>query len=459
MLGGKHFKKKMDKKAKKKEAKRGTTLQTKSSNDSTFSIKNGRGDRAQQHSSSSFQGRSNGSQSSTNSRSGANSSAPPSRFTKQKSTLKGPVVDYGGGEKGDRDGANDRQRVPFKNRQEARTYQMQQQRRGKKGIRGDAGSAVQISNDAQDARRASLASSQAQRRRVLRRKGGEDLLSHFKSQLTASTFRLLNEEMYHSSTAYGAQLLREEATFKDYHQGYRQQLAQWPVNPNEIVVQSLLQHKRGLFTPCFLPHSNDSSPTEGKKNSKGGQKNAEGSTEVEEESMEHLKESTSPHPLAPSKRSIPRHWVVADLGCGEAQIAEALLPFGYTVHSFDLCAINERVTVADSSKVPLPDASVDVCVFSLSLMATDYEKSVLEALRILKPKGLLKIIEVRSRIPSPQRFSECIESMGCSSEGYDVVGDYFAAFDFTKKEKGSLMSSNFAHPPGEVLLPSLYKKR
>merc|ERR1712079_790991 len=62
--------------------------------------------------------------------------------------------------------------------------------------------------------------------------------------------------------------------------------------------------------------------------------------------------------------------VVADLGCGEARLARSV---PNTVHSFDLVAANERVTVADIAHTPLEVASVDVVVFCLSLMGNQHQ--------------------------------------------------------------------------------------
>lgn len=42
--------------------------------------------------------------------------------------------------------------------------------------------------------------------------------------------------------------------------------------------------------------------------------------------------------------------VVADMGCGEAKIAETLSS-SMTIHSFDLVALNERVTACNMAKV------------------------------------------------------------------------------------------------------------
>ena len=54
------------------------------------------------------------------------------------------------------------------------------------------------------------------------------------------------------------------------------------------------------------------------------------------------------------------------------------------MHSFDLVAYNDRITVAEMSNVPLPDNSVDVAIFSLSLMGTDYVGGLAEAQRCLR---------------------------------------------------------------------------
>jgi ribosomal RNA-processing protein 8 len=86
--------------------------------------------------------------------------------------------------------------------------------------------------------------------------------------------------------------------------------------------------------------------------------------------------------------------VVADLGAGDAQLAREV---PNKVHSFDLVSKNSTVTAADMANLPLPDASVDICVYCLSLMGTNIAEFLRECYRILKPKGIVKIAEVRSR--------------------------------------------------------------
>lgn len=374
MLGGRHFQKKYDKKQKKKEAKKASHAQE----------------------------RGKGGGGGAGSSSGSGSSGALKR--KDASFLKGPVVSHGDF-MASRDSANNRKNIPFTSKMAEKVYRREHRVPKYNNI---------VDPNQQNLAKAAGASSAAQRRRVLRQKGDEDLLDHFRERLNASTFRLLNEQVYNAPTTLASRLLRDESTFRDYHTGYHQQLVQWPMNPNTLMVESLLGDRRGRF-------------------------------------------------LANKGKSMPGHippsWVVADMGCGDAQIAAALKPKGYTVHSFDFFALNPNVTVADTTKVPLEGNSVDVCVFSLSLMATDYVKSLFEAFRILKPKRLLKIVEVRSRVPFPRKFAELVEDIGFDVDYNDVAGDYFVAFDFIKRDGQAAANTELRHEPGDVLVPSLYKKR
>lgn len=77
----------------------------------------------------------------------------------------------------------------------------------------------------------------------------------------------------------------------------------------------------------------------------------------------------------------PTMHVIADFGCGEAQLAKSVVQ---KVHSFDLVAANDLVTACDMAHVPLTKASVDVAVFCLSLMGTNLQDYITEANRVLK---------------------------------------------------------------------------
>jgi len=61
---------------------------------------------------------------------------------------------------------------------------------------------------------------------------------------------------------------------------------------------------------------------------------------------------------------------------------------GIQVHSFDLVKVNEFVQVCDMANVPLPNDSVDVAVFCLSLMGTNFLAFLREACRYTKLKYL-----------------------------------------------------------------------
>lgn len=105
--------------------------------------------------------------------------------------------------------------------------------------------------------------------------------------------------------------------------------------------------------------------------------------------------------------SRPPSLVVADFGCGDCKVARSVKN---KVHSFDLVATCELVTVCDmasvsaaypcvqsqsdtvpvggfnaaSVQVPLPDASVGIAVFCLSLMGVNLVDFLAEANRVLK---------------------------------------------------------------------------
>eukprot|EP01138_Halocafeteria_seosinensis_P006408 gb/GECG01006551.1/.p1 GENE.gb/GECG01006551.1/~~gb/GECG01006551.1/.p1 ORF type:complete len:333 (+),score=57.12 gb/GECG01006551.1/:1-999(+) len=101
-----------------------------------------------------------------------------------------------------------------------------------------------------------------------------------------------------------------------------------------------------------------------------------------------------------------RRGVIADFGCGEARLAQSVTN---KVHSFDLVASNRHVTECNIANVPLKDDSVDVGVFCLSLMGTNYPEFLMEAQRVLRPHGKLYIAEVRSRFESDSASSELNE--------------------------------------------------
>ena len=97
---------------------------------------------------------------------------------------------------------------------------------------------------------------------------------------------------------------------------------------------------------------------------------------------------------------VPKTAVIGDFGCGDARLALELKK--RKVHSFDLVPINPRVTACNLGQVPLEDGVLDVAVFCLALMGTDWLSFLTEARRCLKAGGLCHIVEVESRFADLQ---------------------------------------------------------
>ncbi|KAK7395798.1 hypothetical protein VNO78_16368 [Psophocarpus tetragonolobus] len=149
---------------------------------------------------------------------------------------------------------------------------------------------------------------------------------------------------------------------------------------------------------------------------------------------------------------------VADFGCGEALIAQSVKN---KVFSLDLVSNGPNVIACDMASTPLVSTSVDVAVFCLSLMGTNYQSYLEESYRVLKPGGWLLIAEVKSRFDpntggaDPKKFSNVISELGFNSVKQDFSNKMFILFYFTKKEK-QISKKEIEWP---MLKPCLYKRR
>ncbi|XP_029963480.1 ribosomal RNA-processing protein 8 [Salarias fasciatus] len=155
--------------------------------------------------------------------------------------------------------------------------------------------------------------------------------------------------------------------------------------------------------------------------------------------------------IAYIKRQSPS-LVVADFGCGDCKIARSVKN---RVHSFDLAATCELVTVCDMAHVPLEDGSVDIAVFCLSLMGTNLAEFVAEANRVLKMGGVLKVAEVASRFDNVRSFLTALSRLGFKMQSKNTENTHFYSFDF---EKTGNVPEN-VKKVGLQLKPCLYKKR
>jgi ribosomal RNA-processing protein 8 len=193
------------------------------------------------------------------------------------------------------------------------------------------------------------------------------LQAQMRERLAGGQFRYINELLYTQTGRESfAMMQRDPSMFDAYHSGFRSQTTGWPQNPLDVM-------------------------------------------------------------LAEIRRGAPRGGAtIADFGCGDARLAATLtakqqqpassssssssapLAKPFTVHSFDLVAPpgNKFIMACDMARVPLPAASVDVAVFCLSLMGTDYLAFLAEGARVLRPGGRLLIAEVRSRFETAAPAAE-----------------------------------------------------
>ena len=211
--------------------------------------------------------------------------------------------------------------------------------------------------------------------------------------LAGSKFRWLNEQLYSKPGSESKEMFTAEPhLFQQYHDGFSQQAAQWPTNPVTECISWLQRH--------------------------------------------------------------PKLKAIGDFGCGTAAVA-ASLHQSRSVHSFDLVDNgNPLITPCDISKVPLKGESLDVAIFNLSLMGTDWPSFIEEARRCLRHSGVLYISEVTSRMKDPEGFARSLEAAGFKVIGHKASkGGFFHTF-VSRKEKSSGL------PMNPVLLGKChYKKR
>jgi len=215
------------------------------------------------------------------------------------------------------------------------------------------------------------------------------------AKLAGARFRWLNEQLY---KAHGNEALRmfqdQPDLFEAYHKGFEAQAALWPLKPVDHIAAQLLATRQRLR--------------------------------------------------------------VADLGCGRADLAVHLAGV-HDVRSFDLVAAHSGVEAADMAALPLADASIDVAVCCLALMAADVSSHVAEAARVVRSGGLFLIAEVSSRFDADAAdFARRVEMHGFRLLSCETPNAHFTFFTF-KRRKGPAVG--LADRPAIVLKPCVYKRR
>lgn len=246
------------------------------------------------------------------------------------------------------------------------------------------------------------------------------------AKLSGSRFRWINEQLYTTTSESALKLIKEQPSlFDEYHQGFRSQVQSWPENPVNVFVDQIKERsKRPVNAPGGLPG------------------------------------------LYPNKEV-----VIADMGCGEAQLALDVSEFlkgsnkksknnkgkfnsrkpNIKVHSFDLKKVNDRITVADIKNVPLPDGSCTIVIFCLALMGTNFLDFIKEAHRLLAPNGELWIAEIKSRFTENEKltkqevgdeFVNAIKLNGFFHKNTDNKNKMFSRFEFFKPQKNIVEERN-----------------
>lgn len=91
--------------------------------------------------------------------------------------------------------------------------------------------------------------------------------------------------------------------------------------------------------------------------------------------------------------------------------------------------------------MPLEEHSLDVGVFSLSLMGTNYVQFLTEANRVLKPGGKLFIAEVTSRFKDVKEFVKLMKNqVGFEDLKVGNVKDFFYMMVFIKVKEAHVLT-------------------
>ncbi|KAI1409339.1 methyltransferase-domain-containing protein [Hypoxylon sp. FL1857] len=235
------------------------------------------------------------------------------------------------------------------------------------------------------------------------------LQAAMREKLVSARFRHLNETLYTKPSDEAFKLFADSPEmFQEYHEGFRRQVDVWPENPVDGYIKDI--QLRGQQK---APHRS-----------------------------KHGHSGPSP-PSSSGIVPLPRTdgvCTIADLGCGDAKLAEALQSekkkLKLDILSYDLQSPSPLVTKADIANLPLQDGAVDVVIFCLALMGTNWLDFIEEAYRILHWKGELWVAEIKSRfgqvgkdkgknkpgVPVSHSVGNRRKTQGKKAKGRDVDG-------------------------------------
>ncbi|RYO94109.1 hypothetical protein DL766_000855 [Monosporascus sp. MC13-8B] len=248
------------------------------------------------------------------------------------------------------------------------------------------------------------------------------LQAAMREKLISARFRHLNETLYTRPSAEAFQLFQESPEmFQEYHEGFRRQVEVWPENPVDSYIAEVQTRGRQRGTPSQSQHQHH------------------------HKSKQHQQRDADVAPLPRTGGTC----TIADLGCGDAKLAAALRPsrrqLRVEVLSYDLHGAAPHVTRADIANLPLADGAVDVAVFCLALMGTNWLDFVEEAYRVLRWRGELWVAEIKSRLSSAAAKKNSGGGGGGGKKGGPVVhsvGNRRKAAAVTGKKGGKGKNAN-----------------
>lgn len=128
-------------------------------------------------------------------------------------------------------------------------------------------------------------------------------------------------------------------------------------------------------------------------------------------------------------------WSIADLGCGTGAVSQSIAPFVERVIAVDestamLSAARRRLNGIENvdlrngrlEALPIADGEVDVALLFLVLhYVADPQRVIDEAVRVLKPRGRLLVLDMM-----PHERQDLRQTMGHVWQGFDskVLGDW-----------------------------------
>lgn len=222
------------------------------------------------------------------------------------------------------------------------------------------------------------------------------LQTSMRQKLISARFRHLNQTLYTTPSSHSSSMFAElPSSYTSYHAGFRAQVAVWPQNPVDTFITDLKARAQVGNKGELL-----GSQKKRWREQRRGKSREPVKTNDEDNKNE---ESSKLDGLPRGRRGF---CTIADLGCGDATLAASVAqlckPLSLRIHSFDLAKGDgpnaHLITVADiCGTLPLEDNSVDVAIFCLSLMGTNWVDSVQEAARSVRPGGEVWVAEIRSR--------------------------------------------------------------